>query len=149
MPKAALLPLLMLFLGIGILMKTTIVVLAGTFPVLINTLQGVIGVDPVLTDTGRTFGLQRFALIRKVILPAAMPYALSGIRISLGLCLLVAVLAEMITATSGLGFTILQAERNFRIAQMYAWLVVLAVLGFSMNYAITQLEKRLTPWLHP
>ena len=148
MPKAALLPLLMLFLGIGLLMKTTIIVLAGIFPVLINTLQGVVGVDPVLTDTGRTFGLGRFALIRKVILPAAMPYALSGIRISLGLCLLVTVLAEMITATSGLGFTILQAERNFRIAQMYAWLVVLAVLGFVMNYAITQLEKRLTPWLH-
>lgn len=149
MPKPALLPMLMLFLGIGLLMKTTVIVLTGLFPVLINTLQGVIGVDPVLTGTGRTFGLSRVALIRKVVLPAAMPYAMSGIRISLGLCLLVTVLAEMLTATSGLGFTILHAEREFRIGEMYAWLVVLAVLGFAMNYAIAQLEKRLTPWLHP
>jgi len=148
MPKPALLPILMLFLGIGLLMKTTIVVLTGLFPVLINTLQGVIGVDPVLTGTGLTFGLGRTALVRKVILPAAMPYALSGVRISLGLCLLVTVLAEMLTATSGLGFTILHAERQFRIGHMYAWLIVLAVLGFVMNLAITQLEKKLTPWLH-
>jgi len=149
MPKPALLPVLMLFLGIGLLMKTTIVVLSGLFPILINTLQGVIGVDPVLTGTGLTFGLGRMALVRKVILPAAMPYALSGIRISLGLCLLVTVLAEMLTATSGLGFTILHAEREFRIGHMYAWLIVLAVLGFAMNYAITQAEKKLTPWLYP
>jgi ABC-type nitrate/sulfonate/bicarbonate transport system permease component len=148
MPKPALLPMLMLFLGIGLLMKTTVIVLTGLFPVLINTLQGVIGVDPVLTGTGRTFGLSRGALIRKVILPAAMPYAMSGIRISLGLCLLVTVLAEMLTATSGLGFSILQAERTFRIGHMYAWLVVLAVLGIVVNYAITYIEKRLTPWLH-
>jgi len=134
MPKPALLPVLMLFLGIGLLMKTTIVVLSGLFPILINTLQGVIGVDPVLTGTGLTFGLGRMALVRKVILPAAMPYALSGIRISLGLCLL---------------FTILHAEREFRIGHMYAWLIVLAVLGFAMNYAITQAEKKLTPWLYP
>ena len=148
MPKPALLPLLMLFLGIGLLMKTTIVVLTALFPVLINTLQGVIGVDPVLTGTGRTFGLSRAALIRKVILPAALPYAMSGVRISLGLCLLVTVLAEMLTATNGLGFTILHAEREFRIGHMYAWLVVLAVLGFAMNYAITAVEKKLTPWLY-
>lgn len=148
MPKPALLPVLMLFLGIGLLMKTTIIVLTGMFPVLINTLQGVIGVDPVLTGTGLTFGLGRVALIRKVILPAALPYSLSGIRISLGLCLLVTVLAEMLTATNGLGFTILHAEREFRIGHMYAWLVVLAVLGFAMNYAITHIEKKLTPWLH-
>jgi NitT/TauT family transport system permease protein len=138
----------MLFLGIGLVMKTTVVVLSALFPVLINTLQGVVGVDPVLTGTGRTFGLSRFALIRKVILPAALPYAISGVRISLGLCLLVTVLAEMLTATSGLGFTILNAERNFRISDMYAWLVVLAVLGFIMNYAITRIERKLTPWLY-
>lgn len=149
MPKSALLPALMLFLGLGLLMKVTAVALACFFPVLINTVQGVRGVDPTMIDTGRTFGLSLWTMTRKVILPASLPYILAGMRVSLGLALLVTTLAEMLAGGGGIGFLILDNERAFRVTQMYAWLVVLAAVGLTLNYAIAAAERRLAPWLRP
>src|SRR5207253_4336864 len=88
LPKVALLPPLIMLLGLGDAMKLAIVGLAVFFPVLINTIQGVRGVDPVLIDTARTFGHGRLAILRKVILPASMPLVLAGMRVSLALGLI-------------------------------------------------------------
>jgi ABC-type nitrate/sulfonate/bicarbonate transport system permease component len=147
MPKAALLPVLMLFLGIDTTMKVTAIVLSTFFPVLINTMQGVRGVDPVLIATGRTFGLSRFAITRKIVLPAAFPYILAGMRIGVALALLVTILAEMLAGTGGLGFIIIDNQRSFLIRQMYSWLVILALLGLCLNAAMNFAERRLAPWL--
>jgi ABC-type nitrate/sulfonate/bicarbonate transport system permease component len=146
-PKAALVPALMLFLGLGMEMKITSVVLASVFPILLNTIQGVHGVDPVLIATGRTFGLSRSAIVLKIILPAATPYIVAGIRVALAFALLTTILAEMLTGTGGLGSLILDHQRSFRVRQMYSWLVILAVLGMCLNVATDYIERRMVPWL--
>ncbi len=146
-PKAAVIPALMLFLGIGIEMKLAAIVLASFFPVLINTIQGARGVDPVLIGTGRTFGYGRAAIVLKIVLPAAIPYIVAGVRVSLALALLTTILAEMLAGTGGLGSLILDHQRSFRVRQMYSWLVILALLGLALNLAMTYAERQFVPWL--
>ncbi|PZW44759.1 NitT/TauT family transport system permease protein [Humitalea rosea] len=145
-PKAALVPALMLFLGIGETMKITSVSLAVLFPVLVNTLQGVRGVDRVMLDAARTHGWGPAHTLLHLVLPAALPFILAGMRISLGLALVLAVLAEMLTGQGGLGFLILDMQRSFLIRQMYAWLVILAVVGLALNGLFLFVERRALHW---
>jgi ABC-type nitrate/sulfonate/bicarbonate transport system permease component len=147
MPKAALLPVLMLFLGLGSTMKITAVVLASFFPILINTIQGVRGTDPVLIATGRTFGLSNPAITMRIILPAAVPYIFAGMRVAVGLALLMTILTEML-AGGGLGYLVLENQRAFRIREMYAWLVILAIVGLVINIVMSRTERRFVPWLN-
>jgi ABC-type nitrate/sulfonate/bicarbonate transport system permease component len=146
LPKVALLPPLIMLLGLGHSMKLTIVGLAVFFPVLINTIQGVRGVDPVLINTARTFGYGRLAILRKVILPASMPLILAGMRVSLALGLILVTTAEMMAGTGGLGYLILDMQRSFRVQNMYAWLVILAVLGYALNRLFLKLEHQAIHW---
>lgn len=145
-PKPALIPVFVLFLGIGFPMKLSMVTLAALFPVLINTLQGVRGVDPVLLATARTLGCSAGATIRKIVLPAALPFILTGMRVSLGMGLVLVILAEMLAADRGVGFLILDLERSFQVQQMYAWIVLLAAVGLALNTAFERLEDRAVPW---
>src|SRR6185437_1470743 len=106
LPKPALLPVLILFLGLGARMEITIVALGCFFPVLINTIQGVRAVEPTMINTARTFGHGTMAIWRRILLPASAPYILAGMRISLGLGLILVVTAEMIAGSGGLGDSI-------------------------------------------
>jgi ABC-type nitrate/sulfonate/bicarbonate transport system permease component len=135
LPKPALLPPLILFLGLGAPMKLAVVGLGVFFPILINTVQGVRGTDPVLLDAARTFGHGRRRQLLRVILPAAMPMIVAGMRISLGLGLVLVVIAEMLAGTGGVGYLI-----------MYAWITILAVLGFGLNEVFVRLERRAIHW---
>lgn len=146
LPKPALLPPLILFLGLGDLMKSVVVGLGVFFPVLINTIQGVRGVDPVLINTARTFGYGRLAVLRKVILPAALPLIFAGLRVSLALGLILVVIAEMLAGTGGLGYLVIDMQRTFRVQNMYAWLAILAVLGYGLNAGFLALERRIIHW---
>ena len=136
-PKAALVPAMMLFLGIGEAMKITSVALAVFFPVLVNTLQGVRGVDRVLLDAGRTHGWGTAQILRHLVLPASLPFILAGMRVALGLALVLAVLSEMLSGQGGLGFLILDMQRSFQVRLMYAWLVILAVVGLVLVARVT------------
>lgn len=146
LPKPALLPPLMLFLGLGDAMKITAVALGVFFPVLINTIQGVRGVDPVLVDVARTFQHSRAALLWKVVLPSALPLILAGMRIALGIALVLVVIAEMMAGTGGIGYLIIDLQRSFRIVDMYAWVVILAVLGYALNEVFVRVERRAIHW---
>lgn len=148
-PKAALLPALILFLGFGPTMKITIVAMAAFFPVLINTIQGVRAVEPVLTDMARTFGHSGMTVLWRILLPASAPYILSGMRVSLGISLIVVIIAEMVSAQGGLGDVIVQGQRMFLIVDSYAWLVVVAALGFALNMIFRWAEQRSTFWVAP
>lgn len=141
LPKPALLPPLMLFLGLGDTMKITAVSLGVFFPVLINTIQGVRGVDPVLVDVARTLQHPRLAVLWKVVLPSAMPLVLAGMRIALGIALVLVVIAEMMAGTGGIGYLIIDLQRSFRIVDMYAWVVILAVLGYALNALFVRIER--------
>ncbi len=146
LPKPALLPPLILFLGLGDAMKIAVIGLAVFFPVLINTVQGVRGVDRVLVDTARTFGHGRAAILARVIFPASLPLILAGMRVSLALGLILVVIAEMLAGTGGLGYLILDMQRTFRVKEMYAWVVILAVLGYALNAIFLEVERRAIRW---
>lgn len=145
-PKPALIPPLVLFLGIGVKMEITLVTLAVVFPVLINTMQGVRSVSPILLGTARTLGLARVVIIRKIILPASLPMILTGMRVSLGMGLVLAILSEMLVTERGVGFLILDLQRSFQVRSMYAWVVILAAVGLTLNTAFELLENRAVTW---
>ena len=146
LPKPALLPPLMLFLGLGSPMKITIVALAVFFPVVINTIQGVVGVDRILIDCGRTFGHSPIRVLSNIVLPAALPTILTGMRVGLALGLILVVLAEMLTGTGGVGYLIIDMQRSFRMVDMYAWIVLLALFGYVLNAAFVVIERRIMIW---
>ena len=146
LPKVALLPPLMILLGLGTSFKVTIIALGVIFPVIINTVQGASGVDRTLVDCARTFGRRGGDLLRCVILPAATPMILAGMRVGLGFALILVVLAEMLAGTGGLGSLIIDMQRSFRVVDMYAWLVLLALLGYSLNAVFIALERRFVAW---
>ena len=145
-PGSAYVPVLILFLGIGNEMKIFLVSVACFFPILLNTYGGVRNVDPVLIDTGRTFGASRQRILRQIILPAAAPSILTGMRISLAVALIVSVVAEMITGNSGIGYFILDMERVFRIPEMFAGIITLGMIGYLLNFLFVQIERHMLRW---
>jgi ABC-type nitrate/sulfonate/bicarbonate transport system permease component len=146
LPKSALTPVLYLFIGAGPALMITIVALGAFFPIVINTLGGVRGIDPTLLDTARTFRCSRTRTIFGVVLPAIAPMILAGMRVALGLGLVLIILAEMLVGEDGLGFMIIDLQRSFQIREMYAWVVVLAVLGGVITVLFDTLDRRLVPW---
>jgi ABC-type nitrate/sulfonate/bicarbonate transport system permease component len=145
-PSSAYIPVAILILGIEDGMKIFVIFLACLFPVLLNTYGGVRGVDPVLVDTGRTFGLSRFQTLYQIVFPAALPSILTGMRISLGIALIVAVVCEMIAGNSGIGYFILDMQRIFRVPEMFAGIFTLGILGYLINLAFLQIEGRFLRW---
>jgi ABC-type nitrate/sulfonate/bicarbonate transport system permease component len=145
-PSSAYIPVAILFLGIDNEMKVFVIFLACLFPILLNTYGGVRGIDPVLIDTGRTFGLSRLKALWQIVLPAALPSVLTGMRISLGIALIVSVVAEMIAGNSGIGYFILDMQRVFRVPEMFAGIFTLGILGFMINFIFLKVEGRLLHW---
>ncbi len=145
-PGPAYLPVLVLFVGIGNEMKVVLILLASFFPILLNTYSGVRAIDPVQFDTARTLGLTTLQTFRELVLPAALPQILTGMRISLAISLILAILAEMIVSTDGLGYFTLLAQRTFKLPDMYAGIFTLALLGYVLNRAFLLIESRLIRW---
>lgn len=142
----ALFPVFMLFLGIGESSKIAIVVWAAFWPVLLNTISGVKQVERVFIDSARTMGASQTFVATKVVLPAAMPQILTGIRLAGAYSITALVAAEMIGARSGLGFYTLNSQETFQIPDMYAGIVLLAIFGLLINQALSLLERRLLRW---
>lgn len=145
-PVSALVPVAILFFGIHSEMKIAMVVFAAFFPVLISTYSGIREVDPVLRDTGRTFRMTRFQRLRRIEIPAAAPFIAAGLRISLALSLVVAVVAEMVAGGDGIGSYLLFRQRALRVAEMYAAIMSLAILGYVLNTVFVWLERRVVFW---
>jgi ABC-type nitrate/sulfonate/bicarbonate transport system permease component len=145
-PGPAYLPLLVLFVGIGHEMKVVLVLVASFFPILLNTFSGVRSIDPVQFDTARTLGLTTLQTFRELVLPAASPQILTGMRISLAISLILAVLGEMIVSNDGLGYFTLLAQRTFRVPEVYAGIFTLAMLGYALNRLFLVIESKLIRW---
>jgi ABC-type nitrate/sulfonate/bicarbonate transport system permease component len=145
-PPPVIVPVAMLFLGIGNFMKVFVVFFACSFPVAINTIDGVRSVPPMLLHTARSFGLGPYQIIRKVVLPAAAPQIMSGFRTSLPIALIVAILAEMIGSVDGIGHYILKMQRKFEIPEMYAGIIMLGLAGYLINRGFLQLDQYLLAW---
>jgi len=145
-PSPAYLPMAILFLGIDDTMKVFMVAFASFFPILLNTVSGVRSVDPILLETGKTFGYGRWQIVRKVLLPASASFVLTGMRISLAIALIVTVIAEMVAGNSGIGFYVLNAQRSFLVPEMYAGVIALALVGFALNKIFVLVESILMRW---
>lgn len=145
-PTPAYIPIAILFLGLDTEMKVFLIATATFFPILLNTFGGVRQVDQVQIDTGRTFGLKSGEIVRKIILPCAIPHIFTGLRISLGIGLIMVVISEMVAANSGIGYFILHAQRTFEVANMYAGIFTLGVVGYLLNVCFVMLEKKIVHW---
>lgn len=145
-PSPAYLPMAILFLGIDDVMKVFMVAFAAFFPILLNTVSGVRSVDPVLLETGKTFGYGRWQIITRILLPASASFVLTGMRISLAIALIVTVIAEMVAGNNGIGFYVLNAQRSFLVPEMYAGVIALALVGFALNKLFVLVEHRLLHW---
>jgi ABC-type nitrate/sulfonate/bicarbonate transport system permease component len=147
-PGPAYLPVLVLFVGIGHEMKVVLVLVASLFPILLNTYSGVRSIDRVQFDTARTLGLSTLQTFRELVLPAASPQILTGMRISLAISLILAILGEMIVSNDGLGYFVLLAQRTFKVPEMYAGIFTLALFGYVLNRLFLLMERRLIRWHH-
>lgn len=145
-PVPALVPPLILLLGLDNAMKVTIVAFTVFFPVLINTVAGVRAVDPVALDVARTLQAGTRRTLWSVVLPASLPYILAGLRVSLALALIVTVIAEMIAGSAGLGYHLMTMQYAMRAGDMYAAILLLAAVGYTLNGVMLVLEHRVLHW---
>lgn len=145
----AIYPIFILWLGLGEASKITIICWAAFFPVLLNTISGVKQVDARLIEMARVFGASKAEVFRRVVLPSATPAIFVGLRLSATTSLLLLVAAEMIGAKRGLGFLIINSQYNFEIPLMFAAIVLLAVIGLTVNYGLLILQQRLCRWENP
>ncbi|MGI5522517.1 ABC transporter permease [Micromonospora sp. CA-259024] len=142
----ALLPVFVLILGLGETSKIALVLYACSWPILLNTIAGVKGVDPLLIRSARSMGLNHLRLFQKVILPAAVPTIFTGVRLAGAYSILVLVAAEMVGAKAGLGYLINYAQYNFAIPDMYSGIITISAIGLVVNQLLVALERRFSTW---
>jgi len=116
------------------------------WPILLNTIDGVRNLDGVLLNTARTFGLSRRKIIWQVILPACAPQIATGLRVSLPIMLILVVISEMVGSADGIGYFVLDSQRRFKVAQMYAGMLALALLGYLLNQLFNLIYHLILPW---
>jgi len=145
-PGPALIPVLIILLGTESTMRVTLIAFGSVWPVLLNTIEGVRTIDPVAVDTARVFRLPRAARLRRIILPAAMPKIFGGVRVSLALAVILMVISELVASTNGIGYGIQNAQLMFLLTDMWCGVVLLAVLGSTLNWLFLKFEHRALEW---
>jgi ABC-type nitrate/sulfonate/bicarbonate transport system permease component len=148
LPAPAIIPLAIALLGLGPSMVLLVMVFGSIWPPMLSTIQGLSLIEPRLNEVSRMLGMSRAAFIWKMGLPSALPDILAGLRVSVSIALILAVLGEMLAGQAGLGQTILLSARSFRSYDMFAGLILLSVLGISANLLLRLLENRLAGWAH-
>lgn len=148
-PPPALLPLFFVLLGIGDSMKIVLIAVGVFPPILLNTIDGVRSIDPLYLDTAEAYRITPVGRLTHVILPAAAPKIFAGLRISLSIAVILMVISELYAATNGVGFRIVQAQRQFKMVDLWAGLVVLGAIGAVLNLGLTMIERRVLRWRGP
>ncbi|GAB3166812.1 ABC transporter permease [Myceligenerans halotolerans] len=147
-PPPIMVPVLVLFFGIDTTMKVAVIAFGTLWPILLNTVEGVRGLDPVLRDTARAYRLGRFALLTKLILPGAAPQIVTGARQGLSLGIILMVISEMFAAKDGLGFSIVQFQRSFAVPEMWSGVILLGLLGLLLAQIFRLVTDRILAWYH-
>lgn len=142
----ALLPVFTLILGIGESSKVAVILYAASWPILLITVTGVRGVDPLLIKAACSMGVGSLVLFYKVILPASVPTLFTGVRLAAAISLLVLIAAELVGARAGLGYMVSAAQYNFQIPEMYAGIITLSLIGLLLNVALRRIELWLSRW---
>ncbi|MDQ4002652.1 MAG: ABC transporter permease [Actinomycetota bacterium] len=145
-PKSAVLPLILLIFGLGEMSKIVMVAIGVFFPVVINTIAGVLEIDKIYHDVSKNFGASRWQVFRTVALPGAMPLIMTGVKLGIGLGLILIAIAEMVGAKSGIGYMIWNAWQIFSVETMYVGILVISVLGVLFTVVMNELEQVIIPW---
>jgi ABC-type nitrate/sulfonate/bicarbonate transport system permease component len=145
-PPPALLPFAILVVGVGDGMKIFIIALVCLWPILLNTIDGVTGVDPTLRETTHVYRIPPGERMWRVMLPAASPQIFAGLRTSLSLALILMVISEMVASTNGIGYFVLQSQRTFAIPEMWSGIFLLGILGYTFNAGLVLIERRVLRW---
>jgi NitT/TauT family transport system permease protein len=146
MPLVALVPLLILWLGLGFAVKVAVVFLMALFPICINTWLGVVAVPKTLIEVGKSFVAPETVILRRIVLPATLPYIMAGIRLAVGRAVVAMVIAEFFTTISGLGAVIINSANNFDTATMFVPIIILMVMAIGLNWLIGFVERKVAPW---
>ena len=146
MPLVALVPLLILWLGLGFAVKVAVIFLMALFPICINTWLGVTAVPKTLIEVGKSFVAPDTVILRRIILPATLPYIMAGIRLAVGRAVVGMVIAEFFTTISGLGAVIINSANNFDTATMFVPIIILMVMAIGLNCLIGFVERWVAPW---
>jgi ABC-type nitrate/sulfonate/bicarbonate transport system permease component len=146
LPGAALIPVSVVLLGIGDGAKIGVIAFVCAFPVLLNTIDAVRGLDPQLEDVARSYRLTPAQRLSSVLLPAAAPQIFAGIRTSLGMAFIMMVVTELYAATNGVGFVTVSARNSFDVPRMWAGTVLLGLLGVAVSALFLVLQKRVLRW---
>lgn len=145
-PKIAVLPLFIMVFGLGEQSKYAIIATAVIYLVLINTVAGVRNIDKIYLDVGKNFGASKWMMFMDIALPGALPLIVAGLKLGMGVALLVIVSAEFVGARSGIGYLIWTSWQVFQVEKMYVGLLVSALLGFGSAILLNYLERILIPW---
>ena len=147
-PKIAILPLFIMIFGIGEESKYAIIATAVIYLVLINTVAGVRNIDRIYLDVGKNFHASRLMMFTDIALPGALPLILAGVKLGMGVALLVIVSAEFVGARSGIGYLIWTSWQVFQVEKLYVGLLVIAAVGFTTAILLSWIERVLVPWKH-
>jgi sulfonate transport system permease protein len=145
-PSVALVPLIVLWAGFDITAKVIILFMFAFFPMVINTYQGVKNVDPKLIEVGRSFRCSERQLWTNIVLPGALPFIVTGLRLAVGRGLIGMVLADLYTAISGIGYLIVRTASTYQVDKMFVPIVTLGLLGVTLTACVRFLETRVAPW---
>ncbi|WP_088320631.1 ABC transporter permease [Kineosporia sp. R_H_3] len=145
-PPPATVPLLVAVAGIDDLMKVLVIVFGCLWPILLNTVEGVRAVDPVLADTCRSYGIRGPGRVRSLVLRSASPQIMTGLRQALSVGIILMVISEMFAASNGIGFTVVQFQRTFAVPQMWTGIIVLGLLGVTLAWVFRAVEARVLRW---
>jgi sulfonate transport system permease protein len=148
LPAPAIIPLAIALLGLGPSMVLLVMVFGSIWAPMLSTIQGLSLIEPRLTEVSRMLEMSRAQFIWKMGLPSALPDILAGLRVSISVALILAVLGEMLAGQEGLGQTILLSARSFRSYDMFAGLILLSVLGISANLLLRLIESKFVGWAH-
>jgi ABC-type nitrate/sulfonate/bicarbonate transport system permease component len=147
-PLIVMTPFFILVFGVGINSKIALAFTVGVFPMIVNTAAGLRASEEKFIELARSFGASSRQMVLKILFPSAVPYILSGLRLSSGRALMGVVVGEFFISRAGVGFLIAQAAQTFRIARLFAGVALFAFAGMAMFALFEWLERRLTPWRH-
>jgi ABC-type nitrate/sulfonate/bicarbonate transport system permease component len=147
MPPPALIPISIVLLhSIGNTQKVSFIAFFCLFPVLLNTIDGVRGIEPTLMETARSYGIPWRDTVRRVVFPAALPQIFAGARTSLSLAVIIMVLTEYWSSSNGVGYVLLISKNTFQLGPMWAAILLIGVLGYTLNLLFGIVEKRALAW---
>ncbi len=145
-PRIALIPLIILWAGLEFVGKVTILVSVAIFPITVNTFSGIRDVRGSMLEIGRAYGATEWQIFWKIVLPAAIPFIMAGIRLAVGLAIIGIIVAEFFTAISGLGGMIVEYSNVFATAKLFVPIIVIALVGVVLTELVMWLERRMSRW---